>query len=303
MRVLIAAALSLTLAGVAAAAPKVETLASYPHGAFLENLTVGPDQTVYFTSYIGKAVMALSPKGGDRVFAALPTHPVGIIRTGSGFIVTAHRTPFTDAPAFMSTNEILFLGPTGAVVRTIPAPDARFLNGLLEVAPDKVLIADSAAGVIWALKPSTGALSVWLKDEALTVDPAVKPFRPGANGLKLRGGRLYISNSSRGALYSVGVTKDGEPRGKVEVFVKSGQVDDFVFDPKGVMFATSHGATLLKITPKGAITKVMTEGCDSCTSAAFAVRGGKRQLIVLTTGNFVEGGDAPARVLALPDPK
>jgi hypothetical protein len=44
----------------------------------------------------------------------------------------------------------------------------------------------------------------------------------------------------------------------------------------------------------------MPTGCDACTSVA--TYGANHDLIVLTTGNLLEGGDAPARVLRLPSP-
>lgn len=191
----------------------VETLASYPHGAFLENLVVAPDGAVYFTSYFAKALMLLRPGAQATEFAAVPAHPVGVLQTSDGFIVTAHGTPFTQGPAFLSSNEVLFLDAEGKVTRTIRAPEAKFLNGLVQVRPDLVLIADSVAGVIWALTPSTGALRTWMSDPALTADPASTEQRPAANGLKLHDGVLYISNSSRGAVYRQALTVDGQPQG------------------------------------------------------------------------------------------
>lgn len=275
----------------------VDTLASYPHGAFLENLAVDPDGTVYFTSYFSKSLMVLRPGAEAVALVTLPVHPVGVLRTTGGFIVTAHAIPFTNAPAFLSSNEILILGADGTTQRTIKAPDARFLNGLVALSPDKVLIADSVAGLIWALTPSTGALRPWLRGDAFTADPASTERRPAANGLKLHGGQLYISNSSRGAIYRVALTKAGEPLGTPARFVAPGPVDDFAFASDGSIYAATHGSKLLRISPKGKVTFAMADGCDSCTSVAVTGRGRQPSLIVLTTGNLVEGGDAPARVL------
>jgi len=276
-----------------------QTLASYPHGAFFENLTVAPDQTVFATSYFAKQIIALSPTNAAQDLAVLPAHPVGIIQTPTGFLVTAHRVPFTKAPDFMSSNEILVLDRNGNVERTIAAPDAGFLNGLVAVAPDKVLIADSVAGLIWALTPSNGTLRPWLADPLLTADPAAKDFRPGANGLKVRDGALYVSNTSRGVIYRVALTPQFEPAGGSTTVAVTGQVDDFAISPRGTIYATTHGAKLLAIEPDGTMRSVLETGCDSCTSVAMARRNGKDTLIVLTTGNLFEGGETPARILAV----
>jgi sugar lactone lactonase YvrE len=281
----------------APSAPVVETLASYPHGAFLENLALRPDGAVIFTSYFDKRLMLLPPGGEASTLAQLPAHPVGVLRTQAGFIVTAHAIPFNDAPAFLSSNQVLMLDAAGVVIRTIPAPDARFLNGLVEIGPDKVLIADSAAGVIWALTPSSGSLAPWLRDPLLEADPAATEFRPAANGLKLRDGQLYVSNSSRGAIYRVALSADGAPSGALTTFATPGPVDDFAFAADGAIYAATHGAQLLRIAPDASFAPVITSGCDACTSVAIAGAGDRLSLIVLTTGNLLEGGDAPARVL------
>lgn len=299
-----ALALSALAMSACAVAPKPapaspQTLASYPHGAFLENLTVAPDQTVYATSYFAKQIVALSPANAAQDWAALPAHPVGIIQTPTGFLVTAHRIPFTKAPDFLSSNVILVLDRKGNVERTIAAPDARFLNGLVAVAPDMVLIADSVAGLIWALTPSSGALRPWLADPLLAADPAAKDFRPGANGLKLRDGALYVSNSSRGAIYRVALTPTFAPAGAPVTVAAPGPVDDFAFAPRGTIYATTHGEKLLAIAPDGTVRALLETGCDACTSVALARRNGKDTLIVLTTGKLLEGGDAPARILAV----
>jgi len=282
-----------------AAPAVVQTLASYPHGAFLENLAVAPDGAVYFTSYFAKALMLLRPGSQATEFAALPAHPVGVLQTADGFVVTAHGTPFTEAPAFLSSNEVLFLDAAGKVTKTVRVPDAKFLNGLVQLKPDLVLIADSVAGVIWALTPSTGTLRTWLRDTALTADPASTEQRPAANGLKLHDGILYISNSSRGAVYRQALTADGEPQGTPTPFVQPGPVDDFAFAPDGAIYAATHGAALLKILPDGTVSKVIETGCDGCTSVGVTGPADAPELVVLTTGNLVEGGDAPARVLQI----
>ncbi len=278
--------------GAAPQGPRVETLASYPHGAFLENLAVAEDGAIYVTSYFDRTLVALRD-GAAAPFATLPAHPVGVLKTADGFIVTAHRTPFTDAPAVLSSNEILILDAAGAVVRTVAAPDARFLNGLVAIAPDRILIADSIAGLIWSFTPSSGALSPWLTDPLLSVDAATAPERPGANGLKLRDGALYISKSSRGAVYRLALTQDVAPDGALETVAAPGPVDDFAFATDGAIIAATHGAQLLRIAADGAVSPVLETGCDGCTSVAVV----DDALIVLTTGNLLEGGDAPARVL------
>lgn len=275
----------------------VTTLTSFPNGTFLENLARDNDGSIIFTSYFDKSLQRLADNKLQAPLAKLDVHPVGIIKTAQGFIVTAHAIPFTNAPAFLSSNKILLLSGDGAVRRIIEAPEARFLNGLLAVSDDKVLIADSVLGMIWAFNPQAGTLIPWLKDDQLTADPSAKIFRPAANGLKVHQGDLYISNSSRGAIYKVRLSPDGKPAGALSSFVQPGPVDDFAFDNDGVIYAATHGERLLKITPDGKFNALLSTGCDSCTSVALIENNAAKSLIVFTTGNLFEGGKEEAKVL------
>jgi sugar lactone lactonase YvrE len=292
-----AAALSLAVAlafpATAQTQPPSTTLAEFPNGAFLENLIVRADGTVIFTSYFDRTLMSLAPGGRPKVLARLPAHPVGLSEHGGGFVVSAHGKPFTAQPDFLSTNLVLELDRAGKVVRSTPAPDGRFLNGVLNDGRG-FLIADSIAGAIWRYTLG-GGVQPWLRAQALEPDPATTPFRPGANGLKLHDGSVYVSNTSRGAISRVRLSAEGSP-GALEPVASPGPVDDFAFDHRGVLYGTTHGDQLIALSPAGEVSVVLSDGCDGCTSVAL--RDGR--LIVLTTGALLEGGKKPARVLSIP---
>lgn len=277
-------------------AAQVATVASYPSPAFLENLSAGPDGTLLFTSYLDRTVRSWTGSGEPVVFAELDVHPVGILSREDDIILSTHGTPFTEGPSFTATNEVLVLDRDGRVLSRVAAPDALFLNGLVELSPDVVLVADSLAGRIWRFDPSSGALDTWLADPLLEVAPDAQNQRPAANGLKVQDGWLYVSNSSRGAITRVRL--DGtSPTGDLEAFAETGPVDDFTFLPDGSIAAATHGDKLIRVDPDGAVTDILSEGCGGCTSVVpFGAEGG---LVVLTTGSLLEGGTGPARVLGV----
>jgi sugar lactone lactonase YvrE len=282
----------------AAAAASVQTIASYPSGTFLENLDVGPDGAVLVTSYLDRSLLSWSGVGPPRVVATLPAHPVGVLSRAGDVIVSAHGAPFTRGPAFTGTNMMLVLDRSGRVIRRTAAPDALFLNGLVELSPDIILAADSLAGRIWAYDPGRGAIVSWFADPLLAVDPAQTAQRPGANGLKIVGDQLYISNTSRGAIYRLRVA-DGRPAGPLQTFASTGPVDDFAPLPDGSIAAATHGRKLIHVATDGAVSDIMAEGCDGCTSVAAL---GSGDLVVLTTGDLLEGGAKPARMLRVTSP-
>jgi sugar lactone lactonase YvrE len=284
--------------GTAARASEPVTVATYPSGNFLENLAGTPAGELLITSYTAKRLLAWRGDGAPRTFADLPAHPVGILARQNDVIVSAHAVPFTAGPAFLKSNRLLVLDTRGKLLRAVPAPDARFLNGLVELPSGVVLAADSIAGRIWRFDPASGRLRPWLDHPSLAADPR-RPQLPGANGLKLRDGWLYVSNSVQGTLSRVRL--DGElPAGAPELVARTGAIDDFAFLPDGSVAAATHGDKLIRIAADGSISEILTDGCDGCTSVALDRRSGR--LIVLTTGKLLEGGKGTAKILSVAAP-
>ena len=288
-----AAAAAVSLSVPAYAEPAV--LAEYPSGTFLENLTIETGGTVAFTSYFARQLGQLETSDHHGVFPELPAHPVGILATETGFIVTAHGMPFTEGPEFTQTQQILTLDAAGNVVSSTDVPQALFLNGLTELTTGQVLIADSIAGAIWEFDPATGSVEAWLTHELLTQNPDIPVFAPGANGVKQDGDRLLVSNSGRGAIYEVTLNEDGSAGSDPLIVAEIGPVDDFYVDD-GRIVLTTHGDALQAIEADGSITTLLAEGCDGCTSV---VRRGDAYL-VLTTGGLLDGHTDPARILSIP---
>ncbi|AZL59556.1 hypothetical protein EI545_12355 [Tabrizicola piscis] len=290
---------ALSIAVPAAQADTLRTLASFPSGTFLENLAEGPNDTLLVTSYLDRTVLSWDGTTPPVPLANLDVHPVGIVVRNDLIVLSVHGQAFTTGPAFTSTNAFVILAPDGTLTNSIPAPEALFLNGLVEVAPGLILAADSLAGRIWQLDIASGTVTEWLADPLLSPDPAAADQRPGANGLKVHDGWLYVSNSSRGALFRVAL-RGARPEGSLEVFAQTGPVDDFAFLLDGTIAATSHGASLIGVDSSGAVSTLVATGCDGCTSVLpFGKEG---ELVILTTGNLLEGGTDPARILSIASP-
>ena len=287
-------------AGQAQQTPAVEVLAEYPAGNFLENLDVLPDGRVVFTSYFAKEIEVLEG-GKARTFARLSAHPVSILGLDRGFLVAAHGQTFVSGAGFVETQMFLLLDKDGRETGSFKAPQARFLNGMVRHGADEVLIADSIAGTIWRVNIKTQTITPWLKDDALGRDPAVKEFRPGANGLKRQGNTLIVSNSSYGTLSVIDVDAAGAPSGALKLLARVERIDDFVIGASGEIVYATHGDTLMRRSKDGATSVLMQSGCDGCTAVTMGNgAGGAKALIVLTTGGFSAGRKEPARVLRLP---
>ena len=285
---------------VAAQTASPQVLAEYSNGTFLENVATSTTGALVITSYLNKSLEIIEPGKPARTLAILPAHPVGIVRHKSGYIVSAHGSPFTSGPAFTQQQQVLVLSADGKVTSSFPAPDARFLNGLVTHTGGAVLAADSIAGVIWRIDQATRTVTPWLRDPTFLQDATSIEFRPGANGLKRQGDRLLISNSSLGHLVSVKIDAKGNPSGAVTVLAKTGPIDDFLVTVADDVIFASHGAALKRISKAGMLSDLMTTGCDGCTALVSFKSGKQRGIAILTTGSLLEGGRGPARVLFLP---
>jgi hypothetical protein len=298
---LLGAATAPAVAAAATACATAETLASYPAPAFLENLTVEPSGRLLFTSYLAREIVQYRPGQGARRWSGLDSHPISIVPSGDGWLVAAHGVPFTAGPAFTTSNRFLLLDAAGTQRRTIPAPQARFLNGMAPLDDGSVLVADSILGRIWRLQPATGTLSAWLDAPELAGDPAGRDQRPGVNGLKRQGNTLYLSNSFTGRIHALPLAADGRPGGPLWLVASPGRVDDFAVAADGGIYLATHADTVLHATPAGRIRTVLPTGGDGSTAVALAA-GDQQALYVLTSGGLLEGAGKPARLLRVPLP-
>ena len=117
-----------------------------------------PRGRLIFTSYFGQTLLSWNGRGSPTPLVKLDVHPVAVLARANDIIVLAHGKSFADGPAFTATNQFLVLTRAGAVKARIAAPGALFLNGMVEVAPDRILVADSIAGKIWGFDPASGQI-------------------------------------------------------------------------------------------------------------------------------------------------
>ncbi|KAH8704458.1 hypothetical protein GQ44DRAFT_716699 [Phaeosphaeriaceae sp. PMI808] len=152
-----------------------------------------------------------------------------------------------------------------SVVRKVAnVPEAMFLNGIIPLPsrPEVVLIPDSQFGLLFRLDTRTG------KSEIIADRPEFKPYPErqnktvgfGINGVRIRGGYLYFSNSNLVTIFRIPITSDGyvAQKGKAQVkiyadlSVATTFVDDFAFSDDGTLWAVSNdGNTVVAVSPDG----------------------------------------------------
>jgi len=180
-------------------------------------------------------------------------------------------------------------------------PGGQFPNGVVRLAAGRYLVADSYRGVIWDVDSGKKTAAIWLEHEWLSRADANNPT-PAANGMKLFGSALYVSNTARQLLLRIPVV--GGAAGMPQLLMKDIGLDDFAFDDAGVVYGATHVYnSLVRITPQGAVSIMagLAQGMAGSTAVAASKGPGKGvTLFVVTNGGLSlppEGGVQTAKVV------
>ncbi|MEU8760804.1 hypothetical protein [Streptomyces sp. NPDC048659] len=305
------AALTVLAAGPAAAHgdPKVTDPHVLAHFDFAagqtpENIALEPDGSADLTFAFARQVVRVDRQGHTRVLAALPAvaHPAtptvgaalvtGIARAGDGtlYVNYATGTPETG---------IWRIAPDGsAPERIAPLPADGFPNGLaLDEDCGTLYAADSALGTVWSVPVDGGRPTAWATGPALAPTAAL-PF--GANGIKVKDGAVWVSNSARGTLLRIPVRPGPERAAGPAETRASGltAIDDFAFTGHGdtVLAALDTVHELALVRPDGTHKIVLTgaDGLQNPTSVAVHAK----SVYVNSAAFYVPRGQDPNLLLA-----
>jgi len=274
-------------------------VASWPALAFVENVALGPDGSVFVTVYSSNRIGRYDPStGAISVFAEFPTPPMGLAFDESGTLWVTSCTMRT-APGY-----IWKVGVEGKIQQWAYLPDATFMNGCT-VHPNgrNLLVCESRSNRVLSIDlQQSGEWSVWLENES--IGPGESSF-PGANGIKIRDREAWLTVSGRYLIVRVPILANGSA-GEVRPVWEKVLGDDFAFGASGSLYVTTHPAqTLVRIDPSGKRTTIAgpDQGMVGATACAFGTApGDEHALYVSTGGGFVaphEGAVQDAKLVRL----
>jgi len=275
-----------------------EVVAEWPPGAFLENLapSAAHPGSWLVTVPSHSRVDRVDPDGETRTVAELPDAVTGIATTGLGTFVL---TGVMGAAGWRLARVDDEGGGSAATVCDLP--DLRLGNGLAWDGR-RLLAVDSGLGHLVAIDPIAGTSAVWLAHELLGTLARDTPL-PGANGIAVHDGWVYVSNSERALLLRSPLASD-DPAGELEVVAEHLGADDFAIDPSGrIYLATNVRHTVLRLDPDGHREDIagLEQGVAGATSAALDPRD-PTALYVTSTGGMLNppaGGVQPGRLVRL----
>jgi sugar lactone lactonase YvrE len=254
-----------------------------------ENILAEPDGNLLVTLDFVRQVVRLTPQGVQQVLATLPAPPDGganvpVTHTAlaTGLHLTADGTIYVGYVAGDAAfTGIWRLERDGTPRRVTALPADSFPNGMaVDERSGELYIADSIRGAIWRAPVSGGNAEIWVAAEELAPTSIL-----GANGLKIRGGFVWVSNSDQKTLLPYPIESDGTA-GAAETAASGWALDDFTFvgDSDVVAAALNLDNEVALIRPDGSLQTVLTAADGLQTPSAVLVRSGR--IYVLSSAHF-----------------
>jgi sugar lactone lactonase YvrE len=273
-------------------------VATWPAGYFAENAAVAADGTVFVSLVSHNRIDRYRPDTGELdVLCELPAPATGLAFDAVGVLWV------TGGEIGRPPGYVWRIGPEGKARPWVEIADALFLNGCAVLgAHQTLLVAESLTGRVLAVDLQTPAWSTWVEDGSLR---PVHEQMPGANGIKIHKGRVWVSVTDRDTILRVAVRPDGTA-GQLEPIAEALRADDFAFAGSGAMYIATHVAqTVVRLDADGTRTTIAGpgEGAVGSTACAFGrgVRDGQA-LYVTTNGGLsfrYEGKLEEAKLLRL----
>ncbi|MGY1503393.1 hypothetical protein ACW4TU_43660 [Streptomyces sp. QTS52] len=246
-------------------------------GQMPENVTLLPDGTAVVTFAAGRQVAQVSPRGTTRVLATLPAPADGGVNTPVlGFPLTTGIVHSSDGTVYVlyatgtaDLTGLWRLRPGQAPRRIAALPATGLPNGLaLDEHSEQLYITDSVLGTVWTVPVTGGTPRAWSTAPGLASTGFL-----GANGAKVHGGALWVTNLDQGIVLRIPI-RSGNRAGAPQTRASGvAGIDDFVFTGRGdeILAALNAPNTVVRIRPDGTVTTVLdaTDGLQNPTSVAL----------------------------------
>jgi hypothetical protein len=211
------------------------------------------------------ATLPAAPDGGAGVPVLGYSLATGLVRTSNGTLYVGYVTGRDDL------NGIWRIRPGKTPQRIVATPGTSFPNGMdLDERTGQLYFSDSVLGLIWRVPLAGHRPTVWLRDPLLTRTEIL-----GVNGLKIRNGTVWASNSDQGTLLRIPIQRNGRP-GPVQTR-SSGLVgiDDFAFvgDSNAVIAALNVPNRVELIRADGSHTVVLEAADGISGPTTIGIRG------------------------------
>ncbi|KAL5312859.1 hypothetical protein ACEPPN_019285 [Leptodophora sp. 'Broadleaf-Isolate-01'] len=274
-----------------------------------ENLAVRANGQLLVTRMDGPILELIDPAATSKTpiiinnFGSAYAGCLGITELGSDIFYVVAAAPFGSDFVKTSGNSSVFkvdlntfaADSNGVVVgnpiitKIADLPTAGFLNGMttLNVDAGLVVIADSLNGTLYTLNVKTGTYNVTIDDAKMkALSTAITPL--GINGVKIRNGCLYFSNTGNPIFSRIPISSTtGAATGSSSVVATVLQSDDFVFRADGTAWFSQNQIQCESVVKNGMTTLVAGNSYSTTLAGVTAGQFGRSKatanILYLTT--------------------
>jgi hypothetical protein len=294
----------------------------FPLPTWVENLAIRSNGQILVTLLTTPELYLLDPTTTPPTSTFIHKFPsalalTGIIELGQDiFYICAgsfNVSAYKNEPGSYSVYEVDMRGfkkegDEVQVKKICDIKESGLLNGmeLFSEEATEVLIADSEVGCVWKVNVGTGEYEMVVQVDEMKVPAQGMPM--GINGIKIRDGYLYWTNTGRKQFCRIKIDHAGKAIGKTEIVAEDCLGDDFVFDKEGnAWIAQNPLNTVAVVRSNGEMTLVAgkKEELEVCggTSCQFGKGKDEEHILYVATsgalaepvnGDKVEGGKVVA---------
>nr|OQO26888.1 hypothetical protein B0A51_08341 [Rachicladosporium sp. CCFEE 5018] len=248
----------------------IEALQFRPNGKLLGNL-LAPEASIYQFDVVEKSARkVVSIPSVNGLYGLTDGLPDQYYAAGGNFSLRA-STRAAGSFGIFHVNLTSFDNTGLATVEEVSHFANATPNGLwtLNAKTGIILAADATNGVVYRVNVNTGVNEITVSDP-LMKPPANASTYPSPNGIAVRDGYLYFTNTGAGTFGRVPITAAGVQTGPAQlVAVTAGGNpggDDWTFDAAGNVFLGENPNNWVSVLPKGSKTPVIIAGGPNSTA-------------------------------------
>ena len=292
----------------------------FPLPTWIENLAVRSNGQILLTILTKPELYLLDPANPEKVTLVHTFSEVGILSgiveveddvfyvAGGNYSLETFKGEHSSGRIWEVDMKSFDTDSKATIKEIAHLTGSGLLNGMeaLKYSENAILLADSEVGCVWKVNVKDGKI-----EKVIDVDEMKPPPPPelqlGINGLKVRDGYLYWTNTAKQLFCRVTIDEDGEAHGDPQILETDTLVDDFCFDKKGNAWLAQHGLNVIGVVKVGGGVITAAGKADELTIAGstacqFGRKGDEHILYVATCGGLsapVDGKMEGGKVVAV----
>ncbi|TVY84561.1 hypothetical protein LSUE1_G002749 [Lachnellula suecica] len=270
----------------------VRLIHEFPQGTWIENIAIRSNGQILVTIFSSPDLYLIDPILGKNP-VLVHTFPdalglLGIAEVSPDVFTVSSSNNSLSSSGVVRNSSIAWnvdlrgvsipvnsfiLDPAPIVSKVNTLTPVLFPDGqcLLSASEKTVLVGDIKGGKIYRLDTITGAYSMVISNNLTVATPIAAFGSAGVNGIHVREGVLYFTNTGEGIFAKMPIYQDGTPAGNASVIVRAMEgntLDDFALRGDSAYLVTGYGNSIDRVKLDGSGRQKIVAGSLNSTALA-----------------------------------